>query len=83
MRGVLSPRARPVQGRSLPHSVCAAPRRCAVPSAACERAACPRGAQRPTKPREVHGFKPKRKDITMSNTSKLPSHRVYAVTKNG
>jgi hypothetical protein len=25
---------------------------------------------------------PKRKDITMSNTSKLPSHRIYAVTKN-
>jgi hypothetical protein len=25
----------------------------------------------------------KRKDITMSNTSNLPSHRVYAVTKNG
>jgi hypothetical protein len=31
----------------------------------------------------VHGFNTKRKDITMSNTSKLPSHRVYAVTKNG
>jgi hypothetical protein len=25
----------------------------------------------------------KRKDITMSNNSNLPSHRVYAVSKNG
>jgi hypothetical protein len=31
----------------------------------------------------VHGFSIKRKDITMSNNSNLPSHRVYAVSKNG
>src|SRR5580658_4482820 len=57
-RGGLCPRARHVQGRSLPcpFGACAAARRSAVPAAACERAAHARGPRSPTKPRKVHGF---------------------------
>jgi hypothetical protein len=32
---------------------------------------------------QVHGFKPRRKEYHMSQTDNRPSHRVYAVTKNG
>jgi hypothetical protein len=31
----------------------------------------------------VHGFNPRRKEHHMSKTTNRPSHRVYAVTKNG
>src|ERR1700730_12596684 len=83
----LCPRARRVQGRSLPRlrfaPACAAPRRFTGPAAAFERAAFPRGPRCPTKPREVHGFKPRRKEHHMSKSSNRPSHRVYAVSKNG
>jgi hypothetical protein len=51
--------------------------------AAFERAALPRGPLCPTKLRKVHGFKPRRKAHHMSTTDNRPSHRVYAVTKNG
>jgi hypothetical protein len=52
--------------------------------AAFERAAYPRGHLCPTKPRKVHGFNFKSKGHHMSKTTnKRPSHRVYAVTKNG
>jgi hypothetical protein len=55
-----------------------------VPAAACEHAAYPRGLTQSHEAGEVHGFRPKRKDITMSKSSNnRPSHRVYAVTKNG
>jgi hypothetical protein len=76
-----APRSRPlvsVAFGSLP-----TPLRFAVPAAAFERAAFPRGPRCPTKPREVHGFKPRRKEHHMSKTTNRPSHRVYAVTKNG
>jgi hypothetical protein len=48
-----------------------------------DNAASPRGCRRPTKPREVHGFKPRRKEHHMSKSNNRPSHRVYAVSKNG
>jgi hypothetical protein len=51
--------------------------------AAFERSAGACGPKGPTKPRKVHGFKRKSKGHTMSKTSNTPSHRVYAVTKNG
>jgi hypothetical protein len=76
-----APRSRPlvsVAFGSLP-----TPRRFTVPAAAFERAAFPRGPWCPTKPREVHGFKPRRKEHHMSKSSNRPSHRVYAVVKNG
>jgi len=31
----------------------------------------------------VHGFKSRRKEHHMSKTTNRPSHRVYALTKNG
>jgi hypothetical protein len=37
----------------------------------------------PSKPRKVHGFKFRRKEHHMSKNNTPPSHRVYAVTKNG
>jgi hypothetical protein len=43
----------------------------------------PAGCNAPRSRARCMASTPKRKDITMSNTSKLPSHRVYAVTKNG
>jgi hypothetical protein len=49
--------------------------------AAFERAAFPRGPLCPTKPRMA--FKSRRKAHHMSKTTNRPSHRVYAVTKNG
>jgi len=52
--------------------------------AAFERAAFARGHWCPTKPRKVHGFNFKSKGHQMSKTTtNPPSHRVYAVTKNG
>jgi hypothetical protein len=59
------------------------PRRFAVPAATFERAAFPRGPRCPTKPRKVHGFKPRRKEHHMSKKNVPPSHRLYAVSKNG
>jgi hypothetical protein len=41
------------------------------------------GNSAPSKPRMVHGFKSRRKEHHMSKTNNRPSHRVYAVTKNG
>jgi hypothetical protein len=54
-----------------------------MPAAAFERTAFPRGPWCPTKPREVHGFKPRRKEHHMSKKNAPPSHRLYAVTKVG
>jgi hypothetical protein len=41
------------------------------------------GLSAPSKPRKVHGFKFKSKGHHMSKATNPPSHRVYAVTKNG
>jgi hypothetical protein len=60
-----------------------APLRGAPARAAFEHTAFARGPKCPTKPRKVHGFKRKSKGHNMSKTSNTPSHRVYAVTKNG
>jgi len=52
--------------------------------AAFERAALARGHWCPTKPHKVHGFNFTSKGHHMSkSTTNRPSHRVYAVTKNG
>jgi hypothetical protein len=60
-----------------------APLRGSPAGAAFEHAAFARGPWRPTKSRKVHGFKPKSKGQHMSKLTTPPSHRVYAVTKNG
>jgi hypothetical protein len=50
--------------------------------AAFDRAASPRGRSNPTKPQRCR-FSFKTKGQTMSNSANRPTHRVYAVTKNG
>jgi hypothetical protein len=47
-----------------------------------ERAASPRGPLRPHEAGEAHGFIIERKEHHMSNTNR-PTHRAYAVLKNG
>jgi hypothetical protein len=81
----LCPRAHRLQGRSFRSPSAPWPTRAAsrCPWAASERAAFPRGPVCPTKPRKVHGFQTKTKEHHMSKTDNRPSHRVYAVTKNG
>jgi hypothetical protein len=81
-----SPRARRVQGRSLPRPPenrelvqLRAAARCLRQPVNPQLSA--RGVA-PTKPARCR-LHTKRKDITMSNNSNRPSHRIYAVTKNG
>jgi hypothetical protein len=60
------------------------PRRFAVPCGPpLKRAAFPRGPLCPTKPRKVHGFQTETKGTSHEQDNHPPSHRVYAVTKNG
>jgi hypothetical protein len=77
-----APRSRPlvsVAFGSLP-----TPRPYAVPCGQPVNAPLDRaGHLRPTKPRKVHGFKFKAKGHHMSKSTNRPSHRVYAVSKNG
>src|ERR1700730_10898626 len=51
--------------------------------AAFERAAFPRGPCAPRSRARCMAFKPRRKAHHMSTPTNRPSHRVYAVTKNG
>ena len=80
-------RARPRQGRSLPRlpfaTPCAAPRHCAVRPATFERAAIARGSRSPRSRALCRTSPTRRKDRHMSKTTTAPSHRIYAVTKNG
>ena len=59
------------------------PRRFAVPCGPPLNASLFRVGLVPHEVAQVYGFKTRRKEYHMSQTDNRPSHRVYAVTKNG